>query len=96
MTGGKLNSFAVSSAGRVACLPGGVLAGQLRVACRDVSAAAAVLAGVFGLTSGTVATGDLHAATYLVLFPTGLLLARYHPTPRQQWPALNPRASPST
>jgi len=22
------------------------------------------------------------------------LLASYHPTPRQQWPALNPRASP--
>ncbi|QDU20062.1 hypothetical protein [Urbifossiella limnaea] len=53
--------------------PRGVMLGQLRIGCRDVAAAAAVLGAVLtfdGTTSG------LHAATFLALFPTGLLLAR--------------------
>ncbi|MBN9523053.1 hypothetical protein J0H58_31825 [bacterium] len=62
---------------RRAARPGGVLAGQLRIASRDVAAAAAVLAGVFGLNGWRAGGGEfLQAATYFTLFPTGLLLAR--------------------
>ncbi len=53
--------------------PRGVVFGQLRVGCRDVAAAAAVLAAVLAF-DGT--TSRLHAGTFLALFPTGLLLAR--------------------
>ncbi len=65
---------------RRAARPGGVLAGQLRVACRDVAVAAAVLAGVLGLAGLDIwrpGGGEfVQAATYLTLFPTGLLLTR--------------------
>jgi len=53
--------------------PRGVVFGQLRVGCRDVATAAAVLALVLALDRPAY---DLHAGTFLALFPTGLLLAR--------------------
>ena len=65
--------------------PAGVVFGQLRIACRDVSAAAGVLAAALALFSPGFPNGNLHTFTFLALAPTALLLARVFVIPAFTW-----------
>ncbi|HEX4609785.1 MAG TPA: hypothetical protein VH092_16420, partial [Urbifossiella sp.] len=56
--------------------PAGVVLGQLRAGCRDVAAAAGVLAAGLALSWPVFPADLLQVGTFLVLAPVGLVLAR--------------------
>jgi hypothetical protein len=65
--------------------PTGVVYGQFRVACRDVATAATVVAVLLAAGTGGGPHFRLHTATFLILAPVGLILARVFARPWPTW-----------